>query len=32
MAGTSVITSYPSVASPAIPGSPAVILTVNQIG
>jgi hypothetical protein len=32
LAGTSVITSYPSVASPAIPGSPAVILTVNQIG
>lgn len=31
LAGTSVITSYPSVASPAIPASPAVILTVNQI-
>ena len=32
LAGTSVITSYPSVAIPAIPASPAVILTVNQIG
>jgi hypothetical protein len=32
LGGTSVISSYPSVASPAIPGSPAVILTVNQIG
>ena len=32
LAGTSAITSYPSVASPAIPASPAMILTVNQIG
>ncbi len=31
LAGTSVITSYPSVISPAIPASPSVILTVNQI-
>ena len=32
LAGTSVITSYSSVASPVIPSSPSVILTVNQIG
>lgn len=32
LAGTSVITSYPSVISPAIPASPSVIVTVNQIG
>ena len=31
LAGTSVITSYPSVTSPAIPASPSVIFTVNQI-
>jgi len=32
LAGTSVITSYPSVASPVIPASPSVIVTVNQVG
>ena len=32
LAGTSVITSYPSVSSPAIPASPSVIFTVNQVG
>ena len=32
LAGTSVITSYASVASPAIPASPSVIVTVNQVG
>lgn len=32
LAGTSVITSYPSVVSPAIPSSPSVIFTVNQVG
>jgi hypothetical protein len=32
LAGTSVITSYPSSVSPAIPSSPSVIFTVNQIG
>lgn len=32
LAGSSVIASYPSVASPAIPASPSVIFTVNQIG
>lgn len=32
LAGTSVITSYPPVTSPAIPASPSVIVTVNQVG
>jgi hypothetical protein len=32
LAGTSVITSNSSVASPVIPASPSVIFTVNQIG
>jgi hypothetical protein len=31
LAGTSVVASYPSVLSPAIPASPSVIFTVNQI-